>query len=458
MISRKHKQISQKERKKCNVGEQVKINRKIILRISAFILIALSISAVVYSIVKTREQKSHDPIIIWSNEDMIEYNFEGNGTKVDPFLLNNLRIITTSRYGIYIANTTFHFIISDCYIESEHTGIYIAHSAEDTANVSNNTCVKNEIGIKIVNTDSAKITNNNCSYNEGSGIAILASNKTLLLDNICSYNGEDGIIIQGSNNFYLSNNICQYNTDTGINIRNSESGNSLISTNLCTNNNNGIRALDSNSLNIINNDCSYNLVIGISILGSNYTLFEGNNCNSNGDDGINLYFVNYSIVANNTCIDNFNTGLDLFHVGYLSIVNNEFSGSPEGIFCAGVDYCQILNNTISNNHLGINTVGYVWSWWLDNCNISFNLFQENENYAIVLNPACENTTIHHNSFIDNFLEGTSQAYDRGVNNFWYDTIILEGNFWSDWISGSYAIDGVAFSVDLYPLSEDPLSP
>ena len=64
--------------------------------------------------------------------------------------------------------------------------------------------------------------------------------------------------------------------------------------------------------------------------------------------------------------------------------------------------------------------------------------------------------LHHNSFIDNNLIGTSQAYDRGANNLWYDAKKKKGNYWSDWNkTGSYSIDGSADSFDLYPLNKIP---
>ena len=68
--------------------------------------------------------------------------------------------------------------------------------------------------------------------------------------------------------------------------------------------------------------------------------------------------------------------------------------------------------------------------------------------------------IHHNALIDNYLDGTSQARDSSelddIENIWYDEILLEGNYWSDWVSGVYYIDGSAGSVDPYPLSSNPL--
>ncbi len=88
------------------------------------------------------------------------------------------------------------------------------------------------------------------------------------------------------------------------------------------------------------------------------------------------------------------------------------------------------------------------------CVLSYNLLQENEGYGVYLLLWSDSNIIHHNTFIDNNLGGSSQAYDDCTDNYWYDTATLGGNFWSDWLEiGSYPIDGSASSVDLYPLDE-----
>ncbi len=107
---------------------------------------------------------------------------------------------------------------------------------------------------------------------------------------------------------------------------------------------------------------------------------------------------------------------------------------------------MLPNNTCSNNNNhGINLGSsdfYV---------VTYNLLQENVGYGVYVSFISDNNLIHHNTFVDNNLGGTSQAYDQGAYNYWYDTVTLEGNFWSDWSgTGNYAIDGTAEAIDLYP--------
>ena len=156
-----------------------------------------------------------------------------------------------------------------------------------------------------------------------------------------------------------------------------------------------------------------------------------------------------STVTNNTCNNNYRDGIVLSNSGGSTIADNTLSNNDE----VAIDFYAsgntiITNNTCSNSPIGIN---------IDNsdfCIITYNLLQENEGYGVYLSTNSDNTLIHHNTFVDNNLGGTSQAYDDGTRNTWFDDVSLEGNTWSD-LSGAvfYLIDGSAISVDLYPLEE-----
>jgi len=63
---------------------------------------------------------------------------------------------------------------------------------------------------------------------------------------------------------------------------------------------------------------------------------------------------------------------------------------------------------------------------------------------------CEFSKIYLNSFFFNNQAGTSQAYDEGDYSEWSNDN-SEGNFWSEWLSGDYYIDGSSNSTDQFPL-------
>ncbi len=171
-----------------------------------------------------------------------------------------------------------------------------------------------------------------------------------------------------------------------------------------------------------------------------------NTCNNNVY-GIKIDSSDSSTVANNTCSNN-GRGIWLTSSDSSTVVNNTCSNNWDGIFLSSSDSSTVINNTCSNNDFGI-ILGDS-----DFCVVTYNLLQENEECGVVLDSASDNNLIHHNTFVDNNLGGTSQACDTGTDSFWHDTATKEGNYWSDWSgTGAYSIDGEANSVDLYPLDE-----
>ena len=326
--------------------------------ISISVLLVLSIFSVLFTVLRQKGPLiPHDAIIIWKDEDFLFYDFPGDGTPDNPFQIKNYNITTESRNGIYITNTTLHFIVENCYINAKDNGIYIERVAGGTFSILNNECSKNYNGIIISHTNFFSISNNTVETNIASGISLTNTNFTVIENNTVSYNGEQGLII-----YYTRNSTVRYNS---FNM-NGESGIMLIS-----------------SLNsVINNNYLYQNDVGTSVWWSDFT--------------------------------------------------------------------QICNNSFIENRRGFENheAEYTNAW--------LNYFQENEQHAVYITSNSDYNMIHHNSFIDNNLEGTSQAYSEYAVEWWYDIVLLEGNYWNDWISGPYQIDSVYPIYDPYPLTEPPV--
>ncbi len=206
-----------------------------------------------------------------------------------------------------------------------------------------------------------------------------------------------GIFIYNTTKYFIIRNCYVEAGKHGISIYEIADGTAAIINNMCNNNIMGIKLRDSVSSTVANNTCNNNDYHGIWL-----------------DDSVS------STVANNTCN------------------NNDW----HGIWLEDSDSSTVANNTCSNN----NKYG-IQLWYSDFCVITYNLLLENVEYGIYLEISYpRNNLIHHNTFVDNNLGGSSQARDEGSNNFWYDTETLEGNYWSDWSgTGSYSIDGSASS-------------
>jgi len=106
-----------------------------------------------------------DPLYIENDIDLAG-NSTGSGTEGDPYVIENLSIVTTDIIGIYISFTTKNFVIRDCFIDADLYGIYIYNAAAGTVEIDNNTLYNNEGGISVIATDSVNVTNNYCDGND----------------------------------------------------------------------------------------------------------------------------------------------------------------------------------------------------------------------------------------------------------------------------------------------------
>ena len=159
-------------------------------------------------------------------------------------------------------------------------------------------------------------------------------------------------------------------------------------------------------------------------------------------------------ISNNFCEDN-NQALMLKHSPNSIIFNNTIVNNYEGIEIDRSKNVIIANNTCSKNTInGIET--YMET---EGCLFFGNILQANERYGIDIHSYSSKNTIYGNTFINNNIDGGSQASDRGKRNKWYNSKTMEGNFWSNLgDSCNYKIDGDARTKDLYPLNRDQSCP
>ncbi|MHA1198799.1 MAG: right-handed parallel beta-helix repeat-containing protein [Candidatus Heimdallarchaeaceae archaeon] len=364
----------------------------------------------------------HEPIMITHDNNFTDYGFPGLGTEEEPYVIENYAIVIIVGKGISIENTTKYFVVRNCYVDAGSSGIYLSNIAEGTACVENNNCVENISGISIENSPGATIINNYCENSTyGNGIHVSSSPNTNLTNNTCFNNYWTGIQLDYSSGSTVTNNTCINHWD-GICLFSSSGV--TVTNNTCINNNYGIHLKSSSVPTITNNTC-INSVFGIYMDYSSEATVTNNNCSDNSF-GIQLDYSSVATVTNNTCNNN-----------------------VEGISLISSPNSTLTQNICKNNELGISLAMTHY------CLITYNFLQENEDYGILLKLDIDNNIIHHNTLIDNNLGGTSQAYDSGVGNVWYDSKTEEGNYWSEWNSKKpYPIDGNANTTDPYPLNEE----
>jgi parallel beta-helix repeat protein len=283
------------------------------------------------------------------------------------------------------------------------------------------------------------VSNVTCSYNNADGLAVAYSDEITVENGLFHHNSKNGIRLLYSTNSYLYNNTCRFNTRIGTNLGDIDgilvhtSTNSTLVNNICTNNGgDGISLYISENSRVINNTSSMNL------------------------RGLNMFMANNSIILNNSFNGDLNDGIYLQPADNITISGNFIGNTQVGISILGASNSKILDNTIINNNQ--EGIVFVVSILGDSVNneIHHNLFIDNGQYAIRIVDDCMFTKVHHNAFFNNHPTADSQAWDASDTSLWYDSLSSEGNFWDDWVSGDYSVDGPAENYDIFPLSLNPI--
>ena len=222
-----------------------------------------------------------------------------------------------------------------------------------------------------------------------------------------------------------------------------------ITYNIITNNREGIGLWYSSSATITCNTITDNDWEGIHLEYSSSAIITCNTITDNKDEGICLEYSSSNATITCNTITNNGKGIFLRSSDYASITDNTIiDNNDDGIYLYSSSNATITCNTITNNNYdGIHLEGSA------NATIVMNLIMNNTEYGIYLYSSA-NANIYSNFFIDNNFQGSSQAYDSGQENIWYNNTTQIGNYWSDWNGiGSYPIDGYSNSVDLYPIND-----
>ena len=266
----------------------------------------------------------HGPIEIITDDNFTDYGFPGSGTDVDPYIIQEYNITTTSGSGISIEDTTKYFVIRDCYIDADIDGIYI-RSADGTATIINNIC----------------------NNNNDDGI-YLWQTSSILINNTCN-NNNYGICMYGSAGSTLTNNICN-NNDRGIILYSSLS--STLTNNTCNNNNVGIDLDSSSGSTLADNTCTNNLD-GINVGRSSFSTWTNNTCTNNIDRGIYVEYSSEVTLTDNTCTNN-NYGIYLLNSDTCLLTYNLLQENEEyGIYLSSLsDDTIIYHNYFVDNNLG----------------------------------------------------------------------------------------------------------
>jgi parallel beta-helix repeat protein len=352
-------------------------------------------------------------IRIDGNGELHSFCSIGSGTQEDPYVIENLIAPQGTWYGIAITNTDKFLIIRNCTISyQKEFGIYLWGC--DNIFIENNSLVGNIYGIYYSNCNKIVISTN--SFIECyDGVLQWESNYCTLSKNII-HNCEVGVYASSRGNSDFNNyvnNDCTNNT-VGLSIGGSH--NNLLN-NTCSYNDKGITITGGLNNTVSYNLCRYNRESGIELLGGNQIISN----NQMVGCGFRTYAIDTPIdmtnKVNGKSVHHYNNkdGLNLtgiVDVGQIILVNCNYckisslnlSNASIGIYLEESSHNLIINNTCSNEWIGIIcSGGYPSS---ENNTISNNTCSFNRYCGITLGNRADNNYIHNNSLNNNY-EGIS---------------------------------------------------
>ena len=364
-----------------------------------------------------------DPLYIDNDSDLIGNSTSGSGTPIDPYVIEDLSIVTTDTYGIYIGSTTVSFIIKDCYIDAGDYGIYIVNAGLTNVQIDNNIIENHDTaGILISDSDDFNVTSNYCTNNYA-GIRIEWLDDGLVKNNTC-IDGYLGIYSSYADYVSYFENDCSFNNYDGIEIENCNT-NTLIG-NTCSNNGYYGIMIDQSSYTLVTySECYDNNYHGIYAYSDDHSTFDLNNLYDNNFNGIRIDNSNYDILSNNTVETNDGIGIYVYGSTNIDLLTNVVNNDGFGFRLNNLaDYATltIFGNTVNGKYLGYfhsltlgtvldNIYGQVFLVDCDSTVVR-DIQIKDTDYALTL-IGCDSVTVRNCDFNDNF-EG-SISFDGTMN-------------------------------------------
>ncbi|NPD89581.1 MAG: right-handed parallel beta-helix repeat-containing protein [Asgard group archaeon] len=165
---------------------------------------------------------THEEISIESDQDFIDLGFSGDGTELNPYLIENLEIKVSGIVdAILIKNTTKYFTIQNCVISGGQIGIALEDIESGTAKIINNNCSKNALyGISLVNVSDVTIEGSTTNNNGNTGIRIRDCTNLVINGTLCDSPYGTGILAFDSINLDITENNISSCLMNGITFQN----------------------------------------------------------------------------------------------------------------------------------------------------------------------------------------------------------------------------------------------
>ncbi len=327
----------------------------------------------------------HQPIIITEDDDFELFDFSGNGSSENPYIIEGLNITTFETRAISISGVTKHFVIINCFIQttisSGYYGIEISSVSFGRATIINNVIKNNYYGIYYYSTGHSTVFNNTLIDNYNAIYASSSSPESAYLNitsNTIKNNDRYGIYTWNYHNLTIAHNKVANNSYRGIYLSVSD------------------------NITIVNNSITNNyeaIYLSGSSYGSTNLLVTDNSITGNERHGIYTWNYHNSTISNNIVSNNGYRGIYSSSSDHVTITNNSITNNYEGIYMSGSTggsaYLKITYNAIDNNDRD-----GIYSWNYHNSTISYNIVSNNGYRSIYLSSS-DHVTITNNTLTGN---------------------------------------------------------
>jgi parallel beta-helix repeat protein len=198
----------------------------------------------------------------------------------------------------------------------------------------------------------------------------------------------------------------------------------------------GLRIINCTYFALSNSLLSSHNIFDLFITNSDHLLVLSNHLigGDSGDGGLDVVETSEFEIRNNTLQNHDDEGMIISFSSYGLIVNNSVSENYLGIELWIAENIDVINNSVYSNHIGFNLRSEV-----ENCTFERNSIHHNDYGLMTLSVNCNYSK---NTFSANRY---SNAEDNGEGNSWFQ------NWWDDYVGyGWYSISGSAGSFDIDP--------
>jgi parallel beta-helix repeat protein len=353
------------------------------------------INAIYYEGIK---YPKNETLGIWINseDDYEKYGIPGSGTAEDPYIIENMTILTSSSSAIDIEYSSDYVVIRNNILSSSYRAISIYSLNSSYIKIVNNTCIgsrsipngycidlftrKKCLGTRIISDNTIinyregiyitnspnSIIQNNILNNVQIGIEISHSEKTAILNNKISFKDSDFYDVYDAIRVTSANCRIENNSliGSGLYLSNSVLTNVIVEDNKV----NGKKLAffkNMNNINLTDSDI-YGQIFLVNC--NNITLRNQNLSNVNY--ALNLFNCNNSRISNIGLNNNLNRAFQMFYCTNVNVTNCVLKNNLEGAYVYESDLIDFYHNLFYYNNYGI-------SIYFSNCSYTSNFFINN---------------------------------------------------------------------------------